>query len=110
MRINLSLLESPKVNALPDAPARDLQGAPSTFVRSGFWRALAIPGVRQNLIILTVFWIYVGFSNVLYASAMEQSMMMGGQTHMFAPANARFLQHLFLYPALLGFAWASLRI
>ena len=33
-----------------------------------------------------------------------------GEKHVFAPYCARLLQHLFLYPVLLGCVWASLRI
>ena len=77
---------------------------------SSLWSWAATPGVRQNLIILTVFWIYVACSNVLYANSMQASIAGMGGKHVFAPYSARLLQHLFLYPVLLGCVWSSLRI
>jgi hypothetical protein len=75
------------------------------------WRMLATPGLRQTFLILTVFWIYVAFSNVLYANSMQASFdSLPGKFHVFAPACARLLQHLFLYPLLLVCVWASGRI
>jgi Histidine kinase len=79
---------------------------------SSWWALVATPGVRQNLAILTVFWVYVACSNVLYANSMEASIaeeVIAGK-HVFAPASARLLQHLFLYPVLLCCVWASWRI
>jgi signal transduction histidine kinase len=79
--------------------------------RSTLWRLFTTAGVRQNFIILTVFWIYVAFSNVLYANSMQASFdSMPGQFHVFASSYARLLQHLFLYPLFLCCTWASLRI
>ena len=74
------------------------------------WALVAKREVRQYLVILTVFWVYVACSNVLYASSMQASIAQSGGKHMFAPYCARLLQHLFLYPVLLGCVWASLRI
>jgi signal transduction histidine kinase len=72
---------------------------------------LTTQGVWQNFIILTVFWIYVAFSNVLYANSMQASFdTLPGQFRVFASSSARLLQHLFLYPFFLCCAWASLRI
>ena len=65
---------------------------------------------RPLLLIVTVFWMYVALSDVLYANQMRfifTSMHVG---HLFAPWSARLLQHLFLYPVLLGCVWASLRL
>jgi hypothetical protein len=45
---------------------------------------------------------------VLYANSMQASFdNMPGKFHVFASAYARLLQHLFLYPLLLGCVWAS---
>ena len=98
------------MNAVPSIPAR-------TFPRSQ-WRlwsylkyALATAGIRQHLIILTVFWVYVACSNVLYANSMQASIaQIPGQIHVFAPYCSRLLQHLFLYPVLLLCVSISLRI
>src|SRR3569833_2264541 len=119
MRINDPIWESPQVNALPSSATRDLGAAivdPGASqsphpARYALWRMFTTPGLRQNFIILTVFWIYVAFSNVLYANSMQASFnSMPGQFHVFAPSSARLLQHLLIYPVLLLCTWASLRI
>ena len=82
-----------------------------TRARFAVWRLFAAPGARQNFLILTVFWAYVAFSNVLYANSMQASFdSMPGQFHVFASWGARLLQHLFLYPVFLLCAFASMRI
>ena len=111
------------MNALPSSPTRDLGAAIADPVTSqspfqanaparfALWRMFTTPGLRQNFLILTVFWIYVAFSNVLYANSMQASFnSMPGQFHVFAPSSARLLQHLLIYPVLLLCTWASLRI
>ena len=88
------------MNALPDIAPRTFsaQRRPWSYLRS----AVAIPGVRQNLIILSVFWVYVACSNVLYANSMQASIAhIPGEIQVFAPYCSRLLQHLFLYPVLL---------
>jgi hypothetical protein len=60
--------------------------------------------------ILTAFWFYVAVSNVLYGMSMQSVLMTLRMHNVYAPWNARFLQHIFLYPVLLGCVWASLRI
>ncbi len=93
------------MNALPAIPL------PPSRTRFVLWRLFATPGLRQTFLILTVFWVYVACSNVLYANSMQASFdNMPGKFHVFAPASARLLQHLFLYPLLLGCVWASGRI
>jgi hypothetical protein len=62
------------------------------------------------LAILTSFWIYVALSNVLYAHSMQASLSSMSTKQFFAPWDARVLQHIFLYPVLIGCVWASLRI
>jgi hypothetical protein len=58
-----------------------------------------------------VFWVYVALSNVLYANSMQAGFdVISSKFHVFAPSCARLLQHLFLYPVLLGCVAASLRI
>lgn len=107
------------MNALPSSPTRALGAAladpvasqPPHPARHALWRMFTTPGLRQNFLILTVFWIYVAFSNVLYANSMQASFnSMPGQFHVFAPSSARLLQHLLIYPVLLLCTWASLRI
>jgi hypothetical protein len=60
--------------------------------------------------ILTAFWIYVAISNVLYANSMQAMLVEMRAGHVFAPWDARILQHIILYPALLTCVWASLRV
>jgi len=59
---------------------------------------------------LTVFWVYVALSNVLYAHSMALAMDPDGTHGFFAGWHARVLQHLFLYPVLLACIWGSLRV
>jgi hypothetical protein len=57
--------------------------------------------------VLTLYWCYVALSNVLYASSMQATLE---EQHVFATWPARMLQHLVLYPFLVGCVWTSLRI
>lgn len=66
--------------------------------------------IRPPLLIVTAFWAYVAASNVLYANSMQANLTALHVANFFACWQARLLQHLFLYPALLGCIWASLRI
>src|SRR4051794_37470567 len=65
---------------------------------------------RPLLVILTLFWVYVTLSNVVYAWAMQYYLSVKIMALVFAPWQARVVQHLLLYPALLGAIWLSLRI
>jgi len=53
---------------------------------------------RPFLGVLTAFWIYVALSNVMYADNMQASLSVQNIEHVFAPWDARILQHLMLYP------------
>ena len=66
----------------------------------GFWPHLAV---------LTAFWIYVALSNVMYANNMQASLSSMKIEHVFAPWDARLIQHLLLYPLFLLSMWRSLR-
>jgi hypothetical protein len=57
--------------------------------------------------VLSVYWCYVALSNVLYASSMQATF---AQENAFAPWQPRMLQHLLLYPCLIGAVWGSLRV
>jgi hypothetical protein len=48
--------------------------------------------------VLTVFWMYVALSNVMYANNMQASLSVMNIHHVFAPWDARIIQHLVLYP------------
>ena len=50
---------------------------------------------RPLLLIVTVFWIYVALSDVLYANQMQSSLTAMHVGHVFAPWRARLLQHRF---------------
>ena len=64
----------------------------------------------SDLGLLTAFWIYVALTNVLWGTSMQASLATIGVTHVFAPWNTRLVQHLILYPALIGCMWISRRI
>jgi hypothetical protein len=69
--------------------------------QGSFWPSLAV---------LTVFWMYVALSNILYASTMGESLRAVNVTHFFAPWDARLLQHVLLYPFFILCVWGSLRL
>jgi hypothetical protein len=73
-------------------------------------RVRAALGVWPQLAILTAFWAYVTLSNVLYARSMSASLDPRGTEHFFAPWTARSLQHLLLYPVLIGCIRLSQRV
>jgi hypothetical protein len=95
-------------------PADSLTGA-ATMIGTNAGADAARASVRsalfswQQLGILTAFWAYVALSNVLYARSMSASLDPKGTEHFFAPWTARILQHLFLYPVLLGCVQLSQR-
>lgn len=62
---------------------------PASAQRTVFW-------------LLAVFWAYVTATNVLWGTSMEASLASSGVTHVFAAWNARLIQHLLLFPALVG--------
>ncbi|HUN72813.1 MAG TPA: histidine kinase [Steroidobacteraceae bacterium] len=66
--------------------------------------------LRQPFLIVTAFWAYVAASNVIYAHSMQESLATLHAEDFFAGWEPRLLQHLFLYPLLLGGVWGSLRI
>ncbi len=66
--------------------------------------------LRPLLTVLTVFWVYVTLSNVLYAHSMQDNIASMSPGHYFAPWPHRVLQHLLLYPFFIGCVCWSLRI
>ncbi|HTT43910.1 MAG TPA: histidine kinase [Steroidobacteraceae bacterium] len=73
----------------------------------------AAPAARANfrpiLYLLSAFWVYVALSNIMYASNMQASLSSMKVEHIFAPADARLLQHLMLYPLFIFCMWRSLQ-
>jgi hypothetical protein len=65
---------------------------------------------RQFVAMVALFWLYVTLSNVLYAYGMRTGIGHMTDVPLFAPWEARVLQHLVLLPCLLISYWASLRI
>lgn len=65
---------------------------------------------RPLLVAVTVFWIYVTLSNITYAHAMQYYLTTTSMVSVFASWDARVVQHITLYPLLLGCVWLSLRI
>lgn len=66
--------------------------------------------LRQFLGISGLFWVYVAVSNILYAYSMRTGISRMTNVSLFAPWDARLLQHVLLLPVLLVSFWASLRI
>jgi hypothetical protein len=97
------------MNAIPSEHAH-----PTPAGMTGLWAqvrqsAAVTHSVWPLLAILTVFWCYVAFSNVLYANSMQLSMS-HVLPHFFANWDARLLQHLLLYPLLILCVWLSMSI
>ena len=72
-----------------------------------------LPGIssrRQFLWIAGLFWLYVTLSNVLYAYGMRTGIAHVTNVPLFAPWQARVLQHVLLLPVLMICYRASLRI
>jgi hypothetical protein len=65
---------------------------------------------RQFFAIVCLFWLYVTISNVLYAYGMRSGVARMTNLPLFAPWDARVLQHLLLLPFLMVSYWASMRI
>jgi Histidine kinase len=65
---------------------------------------------RQFFTIVGLFWAYVTVSNVLYAYGMRTGIAKVTNLPLFAPWDARVLQHVFLLPLVLVSYWASMRI
>ncbi|HEY8052663.1 MAG TPA: histidine kinase [Steroidobacteraceae bacterium] len=65
--------------------------------------------IRQDLGLLAAFWAYVALSNVLWGLGMQASLA-SLRVDVFSPWDARLVQHLLLFPALIGCLWLSRRI
>src|ERR1700685_3139119 len=76
--------------------------APALAALTGQSDAAAPASVRNSfrplLVLLTVFWVYVALSNVMYANNMQAILSNLKVEHVFAPWDARIIQHLLLYP------------
>jgi hypothetical protein len=72
-----------------------------------FVGGLSLP---QFLAVAALFWVYVTLSNILYAYSMRTGIASMTKVSLFAPWDARLLQHVLLLPVLLVSFWASLRI
>ena len=102
------------MSAIPSEHARPTPLEPAPAGMTGLWAqvrqsAAVTHSVWPLLAILTVFWCYVAFSNVLYANSMQLSMSHVAP-HFFANWDARLLQHLLLYPLLILFVWLSMSV
>ncbi len=65
---------------------------------------------RQFYTIVSLFWVYVTMSDMLYAYSMRMGVARVTDVPLFAPWDQRVMQHLLLFPLLLVSFWASLRI
>ena len=98
------------IGSLERAPEAAMQAAVAQATAKAAGRDLARQGTLAQLGVLTVFWLYVTVSNVLYAHNMSLSLDPGGSQHLFAAWPARSMQHLLLYPVLLLCVELSMRI
>jgi Histidine kinase len=57
---------------------------------------------HSNLALIGLFWVYAAATNVLMGASMKASLAGLGIQNVFAPWNVRLVQHLLLFPALLG--------
>ena len=78
-------------------PALATPGERASAPAAGVSRAIH-GSFRPLLGVLTVFWIYVALSNVMYANNMQASLSVMNIHHVFASWDARVIQHLVLYP------------
>jgi hypothetical protein len=92
-----------RIAAIPATLAARV-GAPAAPVAGAAARSF-----KPLLGILTVFWVYVTLSNVMYANNMQASLSVMNIQHVFARWDARVLQHLFLYPLFILAMRGSLR-
>ena len=99
---------TPLTSVEPAQGERDTHARPKLETDASAARAI-LPA-RPLAAVLTAFWTYVALSNVLYAHSMSLATDPDGKHHFFADWNARVLQHLILYPVLLGCVWISLRV
>ena len=81
-----------RIAAIPATLAARV-GAPAAPVAGAAARSF-----KPLLGILTVFWVYVTLSNVMYANNMQASLSVMNIHHVFASWDARVIQHLVLYP------------
>ena len=75
---------------------------PTTTARAGL-------SFRQLLAVTSVYWLYVTVSDILYANSLRVGFSQITTAQLFVPWDIRLLQHLILFPALLGCLWLSLR-
>jgi hypothetical protein len=64
---------------------------------------------RQLLAVASIYWLYVAVSDILYANSLRVGFSQMTTAQLFVPWDIRLLQHLILFPALLGCLWLSLR-
>jgi hypothetical protein len=96
------------MNAWP--MAQPASGADHLELEAGHSPFMAKLTISPYFGILTAFWVYVALSNVLYATSMQAMLAQLRAPYVFAAWDARLLQHIMLYPALLACVWASLRV
>jgi hypothetical protein len=76
--------------------------APTTTSRAGL-------SFRQLFAVASIYWLYVTVSDILYANSLRAGFSQMTTAQLFVPWDIRLLQHLILFPALLGCLWLSLR-
>jgi two-component system, LytTR family, sensor kinase len=91
------------------APSTETKAWSAHAPERGPGRFAPIP-LRELLLITALFWLYVTLSNVLYARSLQADVARVSDVVVFGPWGQRVLQHVLLFPVLLGCYWTSLRI
>ena len=64
---------------------------------------------KRLLLVIAVYWLYVTVSDILYANSLRVGFSQITSVRLFVPWDARLMQHLILFPVLIGCLWASVR-
>ena len=91
------------------APTRAAALAHRLVPRVPATTARAALSFRQLLAVASIYWLYVTVSDILYANSLRVGFSEITTAQLFVPWDIRLLQHLVLFPALLGCLWLSLR-
>jgi hypothetical protein len=104
MPTNIPPTEPPAPQAAAVVPLADGLPRPSSP-----FSAPAALSFRRLLTVAAMYWVYVTVSDILYAHSLRVGFGEVTKLQLFLPWDARLLQHVALFPALIGCLWLSLR-
>jgi Histidine kinase len=96
-------------------PSEPAEPAPAVTAYYGVPRragSVAAPlrlSLKTLLAVAAIYWLYVTASDILYANSLRAGFSERTTVELFVPWNTRLLQHLILFPVLVGCLWLSLR-